>query len=181
MAWLAGLAAVEGRRSGMAAVAGVALGLLLNGVLAALGLAALLSAAPSLWSVLRLAGAGMMLWLAWETWRSADETGDRQGDNTAGRSFAAGAMVNLLNPKAYLFFVVVAPQFLNGRALNLSNALILALVSSSVATAIHTAIVLAGSRAQGWLSDPGRITVVRRVFAVLMIGVAGSFLLPLLR
>ncbi|MFZ4690554.1 MAG: LysE family transporter, partial [Polymorphobacter sp.] len=45
MAWLAGLAATEGRRSGLAAVAGVAIGLLGNGALAALGLAALLQAA----------------------------------------------------------------------------------------------------------------------------------------
>ena len=41
MAWLSGLAATEGRRAGLSAVAGVALGLLVNGVLAALGLCSL--------------------------------------------------------------------------------------------------------------------------------------------
>lgn len=46
MAWLSGLAATEGKRAGVAAVAGVALGLLVNGMLAALGLAALLQVAP---------------------------------------------------------------------------------------------------------------------------------------
>ena len=56
MAWLAGLAATEGRRCGLAAVAGVALGLLANGILAALGLAAVLQAAPQLWNILRFAG-----------------------------------------------------------------------------------------------------------------------------
>ena len=71
MAWLAGLAATEGRRNGLAAVAGVAIGLLGNGALAALGLAALLQAAPWLWATLRLAGAAMMLGLAIVTWRDA--------------------------------------------------------------------------------------------------------------
>jgi len=69
MAWLAGLAATEGVRHGLAAVAGVAIGLLANGVLAALGLAALLQAAPEAWIFLRLGGAAMMLWLAIDTWR----------------------------------------------------------------------------------------------------------------
>ena len=46
MAWLAGLSATEGRRTGLAAVAGVAIALLTNGVPAALGLAALLGAEP---------------------------------------------------------------------------------------------------------------------------------------
>jgi threonine/homoserine/homoserine lactone efflux protein len=50
MAWLAGLGATQGRAAGLAAVWGVALGLLANGLLAALGLATLLQAAPQLLS-----------------------------------------------------------------------------------------------------------------------------------
>ncbi|QHL91006.1 LysE family transporter [Sphingomonas changnyeongensis] len=180
MAWLAGLAATEGRRAGFAAVAGVAIGLLANGVLAALGLAALLEARPGLLAGLRLAGAAMMVWLAVETWRG---TGAAAAPRIAGRverrAFVAGALINLLNPKAYLFFVVVAPQFLGGAALALSPALLLAGVSAAIATLIHSAIVAAGSRAQAWLADPARTRLVRRLFAVLILGIAVSFLLPL--
>jgi threonine/homoserine/homoserine lactone efflux protein len=173
MAWLAGLAATEGRRSGLAAVAGIALGLLANGVLAALGLATLLKAMPALLHALRLAGAAMMVWLAIEAWRGAENA---PPPTATRRAFAAGALINLLNPKAYLFFVVVAPEFLGGRTLGLSEALILAFVSTGIATAIHLAIVLAGSRAQAWLADPARTKWVRRGFAVVMLGVAASFL-----
>lgn len=74
MAWLAGLAATEGRQTGKAAVIGIAVGLLTNGVLAALGLAAILEAEPRLLTVLRLAGALMMMWLAIEAWRVAGQT-----------------------------------------------------------------------------------------------------------
>ena len=38
------------------------------------------------------------------------------------------------------------------------------------------AIVLAGSHAQAWLADPARTKWVRRGFAVVMLGVAASFL-----
>lgn len=173
MAWLAGLAATEGRRSGLSAVAGIALGLLANGVLAALGLATLLKAMPALLHGLRIAGAAMMVWLAIEAWRGAEKA---PPPTATRRAFATGALLNLLNPKAYLFFVVVAPEFLGGRALGLAEALTLALVSTGIATAIHLAIVLAGSHAQAWLADPARTRWVRRGFAVVMLGVAVSFL-----
>lgn len=173
MAWLAGLAATEGKRSGLSAVAGVALGLLANGVLAALGLATLLTAMPALLHGLRIAGAAMMAWLAIEAWRGAEKA---PPPTATRRAFATGALLNLLNPKAYLFFVVVAPEFLNGRTLGLTEALTLALVSTLIATAIHLAIVLAGSHAQSWLADPARTRWVRRGFAVVMLVVAASFL-----
>jgi len=178
MAWLAALAAVEGRRAGLSAVAGVAAGLLLNGVFAALGLTSLLAAVPQVWTGLRIAGAALMVWLAVETWRGADKSGAAApADQHARKPFVTGALINLLNPKAYLFFIVVAPQFLGGTTLSLTNALLLALVSTGIATAIHLGIVLAGSSAHGWLSDPARTRLVRRIFAVVMLGVAATFLL----
>lgn len=86
-------------------------------------------------------------------------------------------MINLLNPKAYFFFLVVAPQFLNGEALGIRNALILSLISVAIATSIHLSIVIAGSWAHNWLCDPRRTKAVRRVFAAIMLAVAVSFLL----
>ncbi len=173
MAWLAGLAATEGKRSGLSAVAGIALGLLANGALAALGLATLLTAMPALLHALRIAGAAMMVWLAIEAWRGAEKA---PPPTAARRAFATGALLNLLNPKAYLFFVVVAPEFLGGRTLGLTEALTLAVVSTTIATLIHLAIVLAGSHAQAWLMDERSTRWVRRGFAVVMLGVAISFL-----
>ncbi|OYX62324.1 MAG: hypothetical protein B7Y89_09960 [Novosphingobium sp. 32-60-15] len=178
MAWLAGLAATEGRRRGLAAVWGVALGLLANGIVAALGLAAVLQAAPQLWDILRFAGAAMMLWLAIDAWRNSGN-GSRfiPLDSAPHRAFATGALINLLNPKAYIFFMVVAPQFLRGEVLGMRNALILSLISVTIATTIHLAIVLVGSTAHDWLSDAGRTRIVRRIFAVIMLAVAISFLI----
>ncbi len=154
----------------------MAIGLLGNGALAALGLAALLQAAPWLWETLRLAGAAMMLGLAIVTWRDAGP-GRTPSGGTARCAFFGGVLINLLNPKAYLFFLVVAPQFLADTPLTLRQALLLSLASTTIATVVHLAIVTIGAAAQPWLSDPARQRPVRRAFAVVMLGVAVSFLL----
>ena len=177
MAWLAGLSATEGKRVGLMAGAGVALGLLANGVLAALGLAVLLQNAPQLWHGLRLAGVAMMTWLAVATWRGAGHGARPAPAHLAVRAFSTGAMVNLLNPKAYIFFVVVAPQFMSGAALRMADAILLSVVSMVIATTVHTVVVLAGSRAHRWVADPRRSRTVRRCFAMMMLAVAASFAL----
>jgi len=178
MAWLSGLAATEGKRAGLAAVAGVAAGLLVNAVLAALGLAAVLQVAPWLWSALQWTGAAMMTFLAVEAWRGAGTASpQRPARQTVRRAFLTGALINLLNPKAYIFFVAVAPRFLGGDTLSLGNALALAVISASIATLIHLGIVATGARAQGWLADPRRTVIARRGFALVMLAVAASFLL----
>ncbi len=182
MAWLSGLAATEGRRAGIAAVAGVALGLLVNGVLAALGLATLLQMVPELLRGLQWAGAAMMVFLAIQAWRGSGRGAGSKApsippEQVHRRSFVTGLLINLLNPKAYIFFVVVAPQFLRGATLSLANALVLAVVSAVIATAIHVALVLAGARAHDWLADPSRTVWARRGFALVMLAVAASFVL----
>ena len=178
MAWLSGLAATEGKAAGLAAVAGVALGLLINGLLAALGLAALLQVAPQLWSALQWTGAAMMIVLAIETWRGAGNGRlARPVASTVRRAFFTGALINLLNPKAYVFFVAVAPRFIGGATLSLGSAVLLAVVSASIATVIHLVLVITGARAQVWLTDPQRMQIARRGFALVMLAVAASFLL----
>ena len=179
MAWLAMIGGVEGRRAGFAAVAGTAIGLTLNGLLAAAGLALLLSTTPWLWEALRLAGAAMMLWLAWEAWRgrpSAAIAGGPAETATARGYLLRGAAVNLLNPKAFIFYIVVAPAFLGGQAPDFATAATLTAISVTIATAIHFGIVSMGGAAHGWLSQPQRTRAARKLLAVGMVGVALWFL-----
>lgn len=74
MAWLALLSATEGRKAGLAATAGIAVGLLLIAAVSALGLAALIDNHPAIYETLRWAGALFLLYLAWEGWRAAGES-----------------------------------------------------------------------------------------------------------
>jgi threonine/homoserine/homoserine lactone efflux protein len=97
-------------------------------------------------------------------------------EGSSRRAFVTGALINLLNPKAYIFFLVVAPEFMRGASLSVKNALLLSLISAAIATIIHLTVVIAGSQAHTWLSDPGRTKAVRRAFAAIMLAVAITFL-----
>jgi len=174
MAWLAAVSMGEGRRAGLAATAGVAIGLFVNAIAAALGIAFLVSSSPLLWQVLRWGGAAFLLWLAWESWRDAGGNSPERivEPGHVQRRFLSGLVVNLLNPKAMLFYIVVIPRFNDGEVPGFALASQLALVSVAIATAVHLAIILSGSRVGEWLADPGRTRTIRRILALGIAGVA---------
>jgi len=173
MAWLAGLSLTKGRGAGLAATAGIAIGLTLNAMLAGAGLAELVQTHPEYQSGLRYAGAVLMLVLAWRTWVDrSTEPAPNDGRN----GFLAGLLLNTINPKAFVFFLVIVPPFLSGGPLQLRQAFALGLTSVVLATAVHLAIVFSAGRAHAWLVDSQRTRTVRQVMAVVMVGVAVWFL-----
>ena len=147
MAYLAVLAVSEGRRAGYAAVAS---GLLIVGLLAAFGLAALISASQFLFQTLRWGGVVYLLWLAWDTW-----TGDGKGTNEFAdsnrRFIRRGLIVNLLNPKAGVFYVAMLPQFVNPDAPILGQTVILSVTFVLIATLIHGTIITAAGALRPFL------------------------------
>jgi len=155
MAYLAIVAASEGRRPGYAAVAGVALGLLIVGLAAAFGLAAAISASPALYQALRWGGVAYLLWLAWDGWRGEAGEGALAAPGSALlRYFERGLITNLLNPKAAVFYIAVLPSFVTPGTAVLSQTVTLSLIYVAIATAIHAAIVTAAGAARRWLEDP---------------------------
>ena len=113
MAWLAALSLSRGWRVGLAAVAGVALGLSAYGIAAALGVAAVIENSAFLYETLRWGGVAYLLWLAWDAWSTAgDIAPDRDSTDHERRSaFRRGLITNLLNPKAAVFYIAVLPEF----------------------------------------------------------------------
>ncbi|MDO8882409.1 MAG: LysE family translocator [Pseudotabrizicola sp.] len=172
MAWLALLAATEGRRLGYAAVAGVSLGLAVIGLLAALGLAALLQAQPMAYQTLRWAGVAYLLYIAWDTWRGAEADEAHAGPGaTAVAQFRRGVITNLLNPKAAVFYVTVLPGFLSPTA-RFAEVSVLSFTYVLAATLVHASIVTAAGTATGWLADGPRVRLTRRIMALALVAVA---------
>jgi threonine/homoserine/homoserine lactone efflux protein len=91
-------------------------------------------------------------------------------------NFYAGLVINLLNPKAALFFITVMPQFIAGGQPSLPQGLAMATISVSIATGIHLALVFGAERMRPLLTAHNRAMIVRRVLAVGMLGVAAWFL-----
>lgn len=173
MAWLALLAATSGRRAGFATVAGVTLGLTLQALLAALGVAALIAVWPVLYTVLHLAGVGFLLWLAWESWRDAGNPAHHLpgGGETEGEGFRRGLVSNLFNPKAAIFFLSILPGFL-GPTDGVTVALVLSVIYLAVATAVHGLIVLAAGGLRAWVTDPAVSVRMHQFQAIALVLVA---------
>ena len=172
MAWLALLGASRGRLAARAAVAGIALGLSVAGTAAALGVSTLIVTTPWLFLGLRWAGSLYLLYLAWDSWRESTAPQDTQFEEPLLRYFSQGLLSNILNPKAYLVFAAVLPQFVNPAQPLLAQLITLTALYVGVATAVHAAIALLAGSFSRFFADPVWSRRLGRVFAVLLAAVA---------
>ncbi|MFN3748802.1 MAG: LysE family translocator [Sphingorhabdus sp.] len=181
MAWLTLTGASVGKRAALFATAGIGLGLAIVGFLAAFGLAELAQASPELFAILRYGGAAYLLWLAWQAWAGSGDVSPEHAHNGNARWFRHGLMLNLLNPKAALFFVAILPNYVDSAQSIMPQTLLLSASYVAVATAIHLLLALLSSSAQHWFRRGGNELVLRRICALLIAGVALWFLLSTAR
>jgi threonine/homoserine/homoserine lactone efflux protein len=181
MTYLAALSLSSGMRTGFAAVAGIAIGLMTYGIVAALGLAAVIDSSPLLYGILRWGGVAYLLWLAWETWSSELETAPDATDGSDGEpwiAFRRGLITNLLNPKAAVFYVAVLPEFIRpGAGPVMSQTLALSAVYVTIATAIHAGIVALAGSLQSMVAASNSRRMILRLLALALVVIAIWFAL----
>ncbi len=169
MTYLAIVSASNGWRVGFATVAGVAAGLAIVGLIAAFGVAAIVQSSDTLYEILRWAGVVYLLWLAYEGWRGDGNIQEHQSD---ARYFMRGFVTNLLNPKAAVFYVAVLPDFIDTSLPVLNQTITLSAVYVTIATLVHSLIVLLAGSLEPLLTNPVQERRVRRVLSVLLAAVA---------
>ena len=175
MTWLALLGAARGRLTALAAVAGISLGLAIAGLAAALGVSALIGTTPWLFQALRWAGSLYLLYLAWDSWHRTNEFHDGNFEEPRLRYFGQGLVSNMLNPKAYLVYAAILPQFIIAGQNLLTQLFSLTALYVAVATFIHAAIALLAGSLYSFFASPTRAQNLGRIFALLLVGVAFWF------
>lgn len=165
MAWLALLRIGAGPRAAFAAVGGVAAGLLAVGLAAVMGMTAVMAAFPGLYEFLRLAGTAYLLWMAWDAWRM--DITDAPQTSLAARTelvyFRRGVTINLLNPKAALFYVSILPGFISPHGAHaMAQNIFLTLSYVTIATLVHCAVVIGAGL---YTPAPQHRHIVQRFFA----------------
>lgn len=104
---------LQGRRAGLASVAGVALGNIGNAIAAVLGLAALFAASSMAFVVVKYLGAAYLIYLGIQKLRARVEPGPQQvAPEPLAKVFRDGLIVALFNPKTTIFFAAFLPQFI---------------------------------------------------------------------
>jgi len=138
----------QGRTSGLASVAGVALGNLGNALGAAVGLAALFAVSSMAFTVVKWAGAAYLIWIGLRMLRASAapiEGSLPVAPMTPAKVFRDGFVVALLNPKTALFFAAFLPQFMSATAPHLPQSLALGGLFCAVAACTDLGYVLAAS------------------------------------
>jgi threonine/homoserine/homoserine lactone efflux protein len=170
MTYLALLRITEGRVAAFSAVAGVALGLLVLGLMASAGFGEMVANSPQIYSALRWAGAAYLFWLAWDAWRDAAAPEIQRAQSRL-LYFRRGLITNLLNPKAAIFYVTILPGFLKpGHGALESLSLTVSYVA--IATLVHVGVVLLAGTIK---PDPALSTTIRRIFSLALGAIAVWF------
>lgn len=121
MALTVGATLRAGWRQGVAVVLGINLGCVFHTFAAAFGLAALLAASAHAFTVVKLAGAAYLLYVAWGMARAGLRPPSAPADPavvapTFARGVWQGFLTNALNPKVALFYLALLPQFIDADA-----------------------------------------------------------------
>lgn len=162
MAFVLGSTLVDGRRGGLAALAGIVAGGVAHTVMAALGVGLVLRTVPALFTLMLVAGALYLGWIGLSLLRGAAALGEvgAPAARPPGATFRQGLLTCLLNPKAYLFMLAVWPQFARPEHGSLlPQAVAMGAIIALTQVGVYGAVVLGADRARAFLRGSGRAQV----------------------
>jgi threonine/homoserine/homoserine lactone efflux protein len=156
MIYLISRSICQGLKAGLISLGGVALGFFLYLLCAALGITALLLAVPFAYDGLRFAGAGYLLYLAWQAvkpgGRSAFEVRPLPPDSTL-KLFFMGFLTNLLNPKIAVLYLALLPQFIDPEIGSIfKQSLVLGTAQIMISLTVNALIVVMAGRVAAFLA-----------------------------
>lgn len=177
MMYLVSRSVSQGRRAGLVSLGGVAAGFGVYLAAATAGITAVFAVVPGLYMAVKLAGAGYLLWLAWQAVRpggtSVFAPTELPADPTR-RLFTMGLVTNLLNPKIAIMYMALIPQFVvpaHGRVW--LQSLCLGSVQIAVGLSVDALIVLgAGGIAAFLTGRPLWLRIQRYVTGTMLGGIA---------
>jgi threonine/homoserine/homoserine lactone efflux protein len=163
---------VQGRRSGLVSVAGVALGNLGNAFAASVGLAALFAVSSIAFSVVKYAGALYLVYIGVQMLRSSpiEHSAPVPAAAPLKRIFRDGFVVALLNPKTTVFFAAFLPQFLNPSAPAMFQSMALGSLFVAIAAVTDSAYALSAGVIAPALRRSATLRIGRRLGGGVFIG-----------
>lgn len=166
-----------GWRGSVPAIAGCLTALLAILAASAAGLAALLTAVPGLFDVLRYAGAAYLGWLGFRAWTTRSSSADAMPlDLPRGHLFRGGFLVGISNPKLLLFATAFLPQFVDQARPQAPQFAILVATFTLIECLWYAAYALGGSSIARHLTRPRVRRWFDRVTGGIFIGFGAALL-----
>jgi threonine/homoserine/homoserine lactone efflux protein len=110
-----------GKKAGLISATGVTLGIFVHTIFAALGLSVILKTSAFAFVIVKLIGAGYLIYLGIKTLISKDKFNlNKEKETSTRKIFTQGLLSNTLNPKVALFFIAFLPQFIKTNGTQIS-------------------------------------------------------------
>lgn len=173
---------VNGKKYGLATVVGLMTGCLIHTSLLAFGVSTVIKNNDTVFLIIKLFGAGYLLYLSYLVFKGGDEIKIRK-DGTSKMSltglFKKGFIMNVLNPKVTIFFLAFFPGFLFSTTMNtVWQFYILGLLFIIVSFIVFGIIaILAGSISNYILKTPRAGLFLKWLQIIVFIGIALYILL----
>jgi threonine/homoserine/homoserine lactone efflux protein len=144
-----------GRRAAFATTLGNSAGVMAWALMAALGVAALVAASVTAFTVVKIAGAVMLLAMGLHSVLSKHEAPTVQTRPQNGSAFRDGLLTSMANPKLAVFFVALFPQFVPEHQAVLPLAVAMALIIVALDVVWYSTLAwLVGRARRAFTSGP---------------------------
>ena len=155
----------QGRFAGFVSALGISVGGLVHVLAATIGLSSLLASSATAFTIVKYAGAAYLVFLGIRRLlaREIAESEVVRAPRSRRRLFVDGIVVNVLNPKAALFFIAFLPQFLDPDADAATLQIFaLGLIFVVIALGSDSLWALTAGTLGGWLKQSSAYFAVRR-------------------
>jgi threonine/homoserine/homoserine lactone efflux protein len=166
-----------GRIAGVATVTGNTAGVCVQVMAVAFGIGALAERSILVFNLIKLGGAGYLIFLGVQAIRHrrrlAEALGTRLENKSIARIVADGFVVGLGNPKVIVFFAAVLPQFVDRAAGHVTaQLLVLGALFAGIALISDSIWAVAAGSARAWLGrSPRRLELIGGTGGLAMIGI----------
>ena len=151
--------ALQGRLSGLVVMFGLCTGLLVHTGAVAFGVAVIFQTSALAFTLLKVIGAGYLLYLAWQIFRAPPEKIQlsENSQRNLGTLYRRGIIMNVTNPKVSIFFLAFLPQFAEPERGSISLQMIaLGGVFIMATILVFGAVALIGGALGDWLNRSAR-------------------------
>jgi threonine/homoserine/homoserine lactone efflux protein len=158
----------QGRPAGLVSTLGVGVGTMFHVIAAAFGISALLVSSALLFNIVKLLGAGYLIYLGFrKLFVEKEQIQTNQIEPASLKQiFYQGVIVNILNPKTALFFFAFLPQFANpARGSVALQIFLLGLLLVSMGLLTDGSYAVMAGTAGNWLKNNLRLLRAQRYFA----------------